>query len=89
MKLYEVLITVRSVVIAESETDAERTAMKNLDGIMQNDQPDISVLRPIESRSGLPDGWDHTCLPWGSDDDKMIGQILRVSGHRSEPGGEE
>jgi hypothetical protein len=66
MKLYEVEISVTTVVQADSYLDAHQVASRNKHEIMDDlGVGDITVLREITNVAHLPDGWKDWFCPYG------------------------
>jgi hypothetical protein len=63
MRLYNVVLSVEVVVLAENEDAASELAVESFDEI----DPDSfdSKARPMDS---LPDGWDDKSIPLGDED---------------------
>ena len=77
MKLYKVRVEYETVILAESQADAERSAPYILRHNADEDA-DIVNAHEIKSLADLPQGWNAQCRPWGERDpnDRTIGEIL-------------
>jgi hypothetical protein len=78
MKLFEIEITICSVVQAEDETNALMVARGSADEMLNElDSLDcIDVTREIREAAHLPNGWNIDCLPYGGDGKTRISTIL-------------
>jgi hypothetical protein len=77
--LFEVTQTTSMIVVAENEKEARRTANDCSDDALSDSSPDIEVsfCREITDDKSLDHtDWDRNCIPYGSDDDKTVGDIL-------------
>lgn len=77
MKLYKVEVIYQTVILAESEQDAERNAgyvIKKEDDA----DPQMIMAEEVTNVAQLPAPWDGECRPWGERDpmDRTIGQVL-------------
>lgn len=76
-RLFEVEITIRSVVAAADDALAYGAARFNAREMMRdNDLDDIDIVAEIKSLDDLPAGWDGLCLPYGGDGTARINAIL-------------
>lgn len=75
-KLYVVQIYTETVVVADSEEDAERLAERNSWEIVRNDGADAHVLYKVQAEHDLPDDWHTECHPWGGDGEKAVRDYL-------------
>jgi len=77
-KLFEIEITIRSVVQADDATHALMVARESADEIINEiDSLDcIDVMREVREAAHLPNGWNIDCLPYGGDGRTRISAIL-------------
>lgn len=79
MKLYEIEITIRAVVQAESMRDAYHVAYACKSDILSEvDMEHIDVNIELFKGQRLPAGWNEGCYPYGQGygiPEKTIGQI--------------
>jgi hypothetical protein len=78
MRLYKVRVEFETVILANSQKEAEQ--MSEYVIRRGDDPPERVDLEEITSSEDLPEGWDENCRPWGIRDsmDRTIGQILLV-----------
>jgi len=83
-RLFRVQVTFDTVIYAVDEKAAKQVVKY---GTGEIDDMPVSVLAmPIESRDGLPAGWDTGCLPWGdAPENTTIGEILNANSQLSQP----
>ena len=76
-RIFRVQVIFDTVIYAEDEKAAKQKVKY---GTGEIDDMPVSVLAmPIESRDGLPAGWDTGCLPWGdAPENTTIGEILNA-----------
>jgi hypothetical protein len=74
-KLYNVEVTYKTVVFAESKEAAEREAEY---AIRHEDEPAVEVyVSEIKSLSDVKTPWDGGCIPWGDQENySTIKEIL-------------
>lgn len=60
------------MILAESEEDADRIFRNNLNEIIEHD----SNKNSLEALTKFPLGWDKWCLPWGTEDDRSICELV-------------
>lgn len=85
-RLFRVQVTFDTVIYAEAEKTAKQLVKYGTGEI--DDMPVSVTAMPIESRDGLPAGWNAECLPWGdAPENTTIGEILNanVKGHAPAP----
>ena len=73
-KLYLVTRTLATCVYAESKNEAvEAIKYEDLEGEFEDEASELLIHdgKPI-----LPKCWGKNCIPWGSDDDSTISNIL-------------
>lgn len=76
-RLFRVQVTFDTVIFAEDEKEAKRKVKY---GTGEIDDMPVSVLAlPIESKDGLPPGWDTACLPWHGPENTTIAEILSAN----------
>ena len=77
-RIFRVQVTFDTVIYAEDEKAAKQKVKY---GTGEIDDMPVSVLAmPIESRDGLPAGWDTGCLPWGdAPENTTIAEILSAN----------
>ena len=77
-RLFRVQVTFDTVIYAADEKAAKQIVKY---GTGEIDDMPVSVLAmPIESRDGLPAGWNTGCLPWGdAPENTTIGEILNAN----------
>ncbi len=75
MKPYIVSLETDVVVMAEDARAAEMWARKNWYKLSDDLGPDNFDMRASKMLA-YPGGWDKNCLPYGSTDDKTLGDIL-------------
>ena len=75
-KLFIVTTEIESVVLAENEDDAADIAAENYRDICSEVNLDYSTSWDARECGRLPQGWNNTCIPWGSEDDSMCGQYM-------------
>jgi hypothetical protein len=76
MKPYVVEMTIRTVVMAESQAHAHMVAENAFADIARDEQPDVSVEKEVRTQADLPDGWDMGCLPYGGDGNTRLEAII-------------
>jgi hypothetical protein len=83
MPLFNVTIEYECVVEADDVRDAENKARRDIDDITRDEEAGVSALplRKIKMPDGkkywtLPNGYELDALPWCSNSDKTIGEIL-------------
>lgn len=83
-RLFRVQVTYDTVIYADDEKVAKQKVKY---GTGEIDDMPVSVLAmPIESRDGLPEGWNTGCLPWGdAPENTTIGEILNANVMRELP----
>jgi hypothetical protein len=77
-KLYEIEITVRAVVLAESREDAYSVAYACKREIMTDSEVDYDVGNELVKGCRLPSDWNGGCYPYGrgyGEPEMMIKQI--------------
>ena len=77
-RLFRVQVTFDTVIYAEDEKAAKQLVKY---GTGEIDDMPVSVLAiPIESKDGLPAGWDAACHPWGdAPENTTIAEILSAN----------
>jgi hypothetical protein len=78
MKPFVVEFTLRTVVMAEDESDAYSVAEDEFREIASDARPDVDVEREVHSAKDLPTGWDLRCIPYGGDGNTRLDAILEV-----------
>lgn len=83
-RLFRVQVTYDTVIYADDEKVAKQKVKY---GTGEIDDMPVSVLAmPIESRDGLPEGWNTGCLPWGdAPENTTIGEILNANAKDQTP----
>ena len=76
-RLFRVQVTFETVIFAEDEKEAKRKVKYGTGEI--DDMPVLVLALPIESKEGLPQGWDTACLPWHGPENKTIAEILSAN----------
>lgn len=78
-RLFRVQVTFDTVIYAEDEKAAKQKVKYGTGEI--DDMPVSVIAMPIESRDGLPAGWNTECLPWGDTTlpSRTIGEILNAN----------
>lgn len=78
-RLFRVQVTFDTVIYAEDEKAARQKVKYGTGEI--DDMPVSVIAMPIESRDGLPAGWNTECLPWGDAPlpSQTIGEILNAN----------
>ena len=74
-KLFHVNLEYDLVVVADDENEAERIAKS----VMRDESAEATLVSATEMKNKSdipPGGWEDNCIPWGSEDDDTIGQIL-------------
>jgi hypothetical protein len=80
--LYEVTFEVSIVFTSNSEdietVRSEVRSLLNTDIMLRDEIEDSSIasITKIKAGSALPEGYDEKTIPWGSDDDLTIGEVL-------------
>lgn len=78
-RIFSVSVTVTTLVQAENQEDAVRVAKEEFREIASDTLPrdmTVGVMAEITAISGLPDGWDGRCLPYGGDGEARLADIL-------------
>lgn len=76
MSLFKIVIEMEFVVEAPDDIAAYEVAESSLQEAVGNGDMLMIDATEINSMEDLPTGWDEFCLPYGSSDDKTIGDIL-------------
>ena len=77
-RLFRVQVIFDTVIYAADEKAAKQKVKYGTGEI--DDMPVSVIAMPIESRNGLPSGWDTGCLPWGdAPENTTIGEILNAN----------
>jgi len=78
-RIFSVNITVTTLVQADNHADAVQVAKDEFREIASDTLPKdiiIGVMSEITAVTGLPDGWDGRCLPYGGDGKTRLVDIL-------------
>ncbi len=74
MKLYRVLLTCETVVLARNHSEAGLVAMTMLPDDLGHRH---ASSREVMSPEDLPDKWTPNCVPFGGDEETTIAGILK------------
>jgi putative aminopeptidase FrvX len=66
MKLYAVRIEIETVIMANTQEEAESKADEV---ISEGSEPHYAVAREITKRADFPTGWNGSEIPWGQEDE--------------------
>ncbi len=87
-RLFRVWVTYDTVIYAEDEKAAKQLVKYGMGEI--DDMPVSVIAMPIQSRDGLPAGWNTACLPWGNAPENItIGEILNANDQSPDAGATE
>lgn len=77
-KLYKAAILIETVVKAENEDQAMGVLYSQADRVFDAEfrEECIEIVGEVTSRRNLPDGWQGTEIPWGSNGNVIIKEIL-------------
>ncbi len=79
LRLYSVSTTVTAVVLAVSESEAEKSFKYQLGDIISDHGVDAQVDVEITSPDKLPENWGMECLPYGPNGNTFnIGECLAL-----------
>jgi hypothetical protein len=76
-KLFEVVWSGRCFVMAESATEAECVAVDAVQDDGVGEGVGLEAFPREWGKSEAPREWENA-IPWGSDDDRTVGEILRA-----------
>lgn len=77
-KLYKAVIVIETVVKAENEDQAIGALYSQADKVFDAEfrEECIEIVGEVTSKRCLPDGWQGIEIPWGSDGNATIKDIL-------------
>ena len=77
-KLYKAVILIETVVKAENEDQAIGVLYSQANNVFDAEfrEECIEIVGEVTSRRNLPDGWQGIEIPWGSDGNVTIKDIL-------------
>ena len=81
-KLYKAVILIETVVKAENEDQAIGVLYSQADKVFDAEfrKECIEIVGEVTSKASLPEGWQGIEIPWGSDGNVTIKEILWESG---------
>ena len=77
-KLYKAVIVIETVVKAENEDQAMGLLYSQADKVFDAEfrEECIEIVGEVTSRKNLPEGWQGVEIPWGSEGNVTIKEIL-------------
>lgn len=78
-RIYSVCITITTLVQADNKVRAAQVARDSFRDIAGDTLPQditVGVMAEITALTGLPDGWDSHCLPYGGDGATQLHKLL-------------
>lgn len=72
--IYRVKVVVETVVQAKSPEEARQQALWV--SRYEDEQHHVEDCDEVTSLDKLPYGWNGRCIPWGSKNEKMLGELL-------------
>lgn len=77
-KLYKAVILIETVVKAENEEQAIGVLYSQADEVFDAEfrKEGIKIVGEVTNKRSLPDGWQGIEIPWGSDGNTTIKDIL-------------
>lgn len=81
-KLYKAVIVIETVVKAENEDQAIGVLYSQADRVFDGEfrKECIEIVGEVTSKRSLPEGWQGTEIPWGSEGNVTIKEILWENG---------
>ena len=77
-KLYKAVIVIETVVKAENEDQAIGVLYSQADKVFDGEfrEEGIKIIGEVTSKRDLPEGWQGISIPWGSEGNVTIKDIL-------------
>ena len=76
-KIFKVLVEYETVIYAADAKEAEEEAKYVVD--YMDEEPIMVSAEEILSVDDLPEPWDKDCIPWNSERDLTVNEILKIN----------